>query len=94
MPLVTSSVTFEQLKEKAKQVNNDRVGATEDIQRRKGEYERNGYRGTMYYSKTPNMKSEENTLLSVCKAYGACPRNVQRVSNAQASPGYVYVIAN
>ena len=92
MPLVTSSVSFEQLKELAER--NDRVGATEDIQRRKGEYERDGYRGTMYYFKTPNMKSAENTLLSVCKACGACPRNVQRVSNAQASPGYVYVIAN
>ena len=92
--LTTVSVPFETLKQKAKQVNDERVGATKDIERRRGEYERNGYSGTMYYCKVLNMKSEENTLLNECKSSGVCPRNVQKTSNAQASEGYVYVIAS
>ena len=90
--LTTVSVPFETLKQKAKQVNNDRVGATNDIERRRGEYERKGYSGTMYYFKTANMKNAENILLNECKSSGVCPGNVQTTSNAQASEGYVYVI--
>ena len=91
--LTTEQVlTFEALQRKAKQVNDERVGATTDIERRRGEYERKGYRGTMYYFKTRNMKYAENILLNECKSSGACPKNVQKVSNTQASGGYVYVI--
>ena len=88
--LTTVSVSFETLKQKAKQVNNERVGATNDIERRRGEYERKGYSGKMYYFKTENMHSTENKLLSEC----VCPGNVQKESNAQASGGYVHVIAS
>ena len=94
MPLTTSQVPFETLKQLAKQVNNERVGATTDIERRRGEYERSGYSGTMYYFKTANMNHAENILLNQCKSSGVCPMNVQGLSNAQASPGYVYVIAS
>ena len=90
--LTTAQVTFETLKQKAKQVNDERVGATIDIERRRGEYERKGYGGTMYYFKTANMKNAENILLNECKSSGACQRNVQKTSNAAASEGYVYVI--
>ena len=88
--LTTVSVSFETLKQKAKQVNNERVGATKDIERRQSEYEKKGYSGKMYYFKTENMHSAENKLLSEC----VCPGNVQKESNAQASGGYVYVIAS
>ena len=90
--LTTAQVAFETLKQKAKQVNDERVGATKDIERRRSEYERAGYSGTMYYFKTANMKTAENTLLNDCKSSGACPMNVQKRSNAPASEGYVYVI--
>ena len=94
MALKLSQVPFETLKQRAKQVNNERVGATADIERRRGEYERNGYSGTMYYFNTANMKTAESTLLNECKSSGACQRNIQKVSNAPASAGYVYVIAS
>jgi hypothetical protein len=96
MPLTLSRVTFETLKQKAKQVNDERVGATNDIERRKGEYERDRYynSGTMYYCKTANMKHDENILLNECKSTGVCPKNVQEKSNAKASEGYVYVITS
>jgi hypothetical protein len=89
MPLTLSLVTFEILKQKAKQVNNERVGATIDIERRRSEY---GYNGTMYYFKTANMKNAENILLNECKSSGVCPGNVHKVSNVAESAGYVYVI--
>ena len=60
--LTTVSVSFETLKQKARQVNNERVGATNNIERRRGEYDRKGYSGTMYYFKTENMHSAENKL--------------------------------
>ena len=92
--LITAKVTFETLQQKAKQVNSERVGATTDIERRRSEYERSGYSGTMYYFKTENMEKAENILLNGCKASGACPGNVQKKSNAPASGGYVYVIVS
>ena len=94
MPLTTSPVTFHVLKQKAKQGNNERVGATIDIERRRGEYQREGYSGTMYYFKTENMKKAEDELLNECKSSGVCPGNVQKASNTKADPGYVYVIAS
>ena len=89
--LTTAKVTFETLKQKAKQVNSKRVGATTEIERRRSEYERDGYSRTMYYFKTENMENAENILLNGCKA---CPGNVQRKSNAPDSPGHVYVIVS
>ena len=94
MPLTLSQISFEALQQRAKQANDERVGATIDIERRRGEYEQNGYSGTMYYFKTENMKNAEDKLLNECKSSGVCPRNVQKASNAKASPGYVYVIAS
>lgn len=94
MPLNKISVSFEVLKQKARQTNNERVGATIDIERRRKEYERDGYTGTMFYFKTENMERAENALLGECKSSGVCAKNVQKLSNAQPSEGYVYVIIN
>ena len=94
MSLTLSQVSLETLQQRAKQVNDERVGATNNIERRRGEYQREGYSGTMYYCNTDNMKDGEDRLLNQCKSSGVCPRNVQKKSNAQASPGYVYVIAS
>ena len=80
MPLTLSQVSFETLQQKAKQVNDERVGATNDIERRRGEHQRKGYSGTMYYCKTENMKKHaEDKLLNAyeCKSSGVCPRNIQ-----------------
>ena len=60
MRLIFSQVSFEILKQRAKQVNDERVGATTDIEWRRGEYEWDGYSGTMYYFKTENMKKAED----------------------------------
>ena len=66
----------------------DYSGTTVDPQRRRSEHERDGKRGTMYYTKTENMRQAENKLLEKCY----CPGNQQRRSNAQEGPGYVYLI--
>ena len=65
-----------------------RVGATIDPERRRDEYERDGYGGTMYYAQTDNMFYAENRLLEL-KEYR---HNIQEESNAQPEKGYVYVI--
>ena len=64
------------------------VGATVDPQRRRGEHERDGITGTMYYTKTENMRQAEDKLLKICNS----PENQQRRSNAQEGLGYVYLI--
>ena len=66
----------------------DYVGTTVDPQRRRGEHERDGKMGTMYYTKTENMRQAEDKLLEICN----CSGNQQRRSNAQERPGYVYLI--
>jgi len=67
----------------------ERVGATIDPNRRCKEYERKGYRGTMYYAPTTNMKKAENSLLNACET---CSQNIQKASNVDEEPGYVYAI--
>jgi hypothetical protein len=79
----------EYLIEKIKQGKIDRVGATVDPDRRLGEYRREGYRGTMVFAKTENMKKAENRILEACKS---CTRNVHSASNATENAGYVYGI--
>ena len=65
-----------------------RCGATIDIERRRDEYEDEGYSGTMFYAETQNMMFAEDKLLEI-----RVPRhNVQEVSNAQEEEGFVYVI--
>ena len=71
--------------------SSERVGATNDIERRKKEYASDGYEGLMYYAETKNMQRAENQLLESCKKSGGCPKNAQKKSNAEASPGCVYV---
>ena len=65
-----------------------RAGATKDHEQRKGQYEREGYSGTMYYANTDNMKSAEDKLFKI----KVPPENVQTRSNISEEPGYVYVI--
>ena len=64
------------------------TGTTVDPQRRQGEHKRDGKSGTMYYTKTENMRQAEDKLLEKCN----CPGNQQRRSNAPEGPGYVYLI--
>ena len=70
-----------------------RVGATVNkegaLQSRIYYYKYKGYTGTLYLAKTTNMKVAENRLLNYCKK---CDLNIQKRSNAQPKPGYVYVI--
>ena len=78
-----------------------RVGITIDIQGRRGQYERKGYTGTMYYIQVANMKTAETTLLMACDRCSTecdkcCPDNIQRKSNVpddRDGEGYVYGIA-
>ena len=73
-----------------------RVGATDNPNRRAGEYSQEySETSTMYYAKTSNMKSAEDRLLHMCDKEGKCRDNVQMSSNvpASASRGYVYAIS-
>ncbi len=65
-----------------------RCGLTNDPQRRKNEYSRDGYNGTMYFARTNNMKRDEQKLLNV-KDWRD---NIQKRSNGQEKSGYVYII--
>ena len=82
-----------------------RVGATDNPDRRAGEYANEKEKGnknkkkysenaTMYYAKTSNMNYAENRLLAICDSRGVCRCNSQMSSNvpASASEGYVYAI--
>lgn len=64
-----------------------RVGATIDPFQRCTQYERQGYRGTMWCASTRNMMAAEDKLLE-----SGARHNNHRWSNALAEPGYVYVI--
>ena len=65
------------------------LGATGNYRRRSGEHKNNGYRGTMLYTETEDMKRDENTLLKVCKS----SNNKKKSSGMpREKPGYVYVI--
>lgn len=65
-----------------------RAGSTNNPNRRKGEYAREGYRGKMYYARTKNMKTAETKLLSQHNF----KHNQQVTSNQQPEEGYIYVI--
>ena len=68
-----------------------RAGSTNDIERRRGEYYGGGYRGTMYYAKTKNMKKAEDRLLKdACEEF--LRHNRQCRSNNTEDEGYVYLI--
>ncbi|KAK7105427.1 hypothetical protein V1264_016807 [Littorina saxatilis] len=68
----------------------DRVGATNDPERRFGEYKQDEKyeRHMMFYAMVDNQKKEENILLS-CGGNGL-KYNEQRQSNAPEEPGCVY----
>lgn len=73
-----------------------RVGATNDVGRRCGEYKyesSHAYHSgrTMYFAPTTNMKMAEDRLLARADAAG-CSRNDHTSSNAQSQQGFVYVI--
>ena len=65
-----------------------RSGSTVDVQRRAGEYQAEGYSGTMYYAKTQNMKTAEDRLLQA----GPGIHNAMKKSGAQKKGGFVYAI--
>jgi hypothetical protein len=76
-----------ELNEIAQEKGSIRVGSTKDPIRRAGEYEREGYSGTMYVAKTTNMKYAANKLLKLNPRH-----NVYSSSNADEDDGYVYVL--
>ena len=80
--------TQAQLKEISEETHSIRAGSTIDPQQRAGEYERDGYSGTMYTARTENMNRAETQLL---QNYDYT-HNVHLSSNSPAEPGYVYVI--
>ena len=64
-----------------------RVGSTVNPEQRAGQYEAEGYSGTMYAAPTQNMMQAEDKLLE------AEPRhNEQKLSNGDEAPGFVYAI--
>ena len=65
-----------------------RAGATVDPRQRSYGYQAEGYSGTLFYAEVSDMQREENRLLERRQYL----HNVQSRSNAQAKPGYVYVI--
>ena len=70
-----------------------RVGATNDPNRRAGEYSSiYSEAATMYFAPTSNMNRAENVLLATGRARGGCRGNIQQNSNMAESPGYVYAI--
>lgn len=89
--LVKREVTFQEVQSLAGQPYNKRVGATVNPKNRKKQYRSQGYTGTFYYAEVPNMKEAEQKLLR-CTDTHTCPRNVDRVSKAPDTPGYVYCI--
>lgn len=66
----------------------DYAGATNDPDRRSKEHYQKGYRGTMMYAETENMKEDEDYLLDNYE----CPKNNLRKSGIGMEPGYVYGI--
>ena len=82
-------ITQRELFEKHQEPGIIRVGATNNPERRKNEYRRKRFIGTMYFAYTRNMKRLENRLLDDCND---CRHNHQRKSNAKEKEGFVYVI--
>jgi len=70
------------------------VGATVDpVEKRANEHQStNGYSGIMYWARTQNMKKAEDKLFDTADETGGGRHNIQRASNAQEGPGYVYAI--
>lgn len=64
----------------------NRVGSTKNPDARAGAYSRDGYRGEMFVARTNNMMKAEDRLLG----QSDYRHNVQRYSNAQEKPGYIY----
>ena len=68
-----------------------RVGSTAHLEERRSQYERENYKGTMYYADTKNMKKAEDRLFK--DACGECLiHNQQCRSNSKPEEGKVYLI--
>ncbi len=80
-------VSQAELNEIAQECGSIRVGATEDPYKRSKQYEKDGYSGVMYISKTNNMLFAEDKLLEHNTRH-----NIHKRSNVADEPGYVYVI--
>lgn len=67
-----------------------RVGATINPDRRLKEHKKTGYRGSMMFVETNDMKEAEDRILDACDS---CSHNIQKSSNIPvARHGYVYGI--
>eukprot|EP01084_Bolivina_argentea_P087669 158336_1 len=85
---VKSTKNITNLHRHASKKGSVRVGATINPSQRANAYQRSGYRGNMYVTKTTNMNYAENKLL---KSHSG-RHNVQKSSNVAAKSGYVYAI--
>ena len=78
--------TQEELQGIAAQPGSIYVGSTEDVERRKGQHERDGFSGKLYYARTANMKKAEDKLL---KDLYRGKHNSHKRSNAEETDGCV-----
>ena len=82
--------TQAKIERKIEQGKIERVGITNDVERRRHEYEKKGYTGEMMFSRTDNKRKVEDKFLEECG--DSCYLNIQKKSNAPDEPGYVYGI--
>jgi len=68
-----------------------RVGSTDKIKERHGEYRRNGYEGTMYYAMTENMRDCEDLCIVNARRSGRLNYTPQSSISPKLA-GYVYII--
>ena len=88
MPLTVESVTQQVLFQRAQESGAVRGGATISPKATKTRYEGQGYGGTLFVATTLNMKAAEDRLLAIRDFR----HNVQKLSNVQEEPGFIYVI--
>lgn len=70
-----------------------RVGSTINLQQRVQSYEQEGYRGTIYFCKSDDIKRDETLFIKHYKQIKQAQYNEQLTSNQQENTkGYVYTI--
>lgn len=88
MPLDLVRVEFEKLYTIAQEQGAIKYGAVVNLHYQNAYLKVEGYRGTMYYAKTANMKIAENHICEI----SADRLNIHHRPSIRAEPGYVYVI--
>lgn len=99
MYLYTHPVNFVVLKGIVRLGQAMRIGATIHPQARSAEYTRDDpyvYHNNciMVFAESVNMKADENHLFQLCAGTASGIMNVQKQSNVEPEPGFVYVIVS